>query len=303
MMEYVIETRELSREYGKLKAVDSLNLAVRPGEIYGFLGLNGAGKTTTIRMLLGMIRPGSGSVSLFGQEVRSGKGDFWNRTGHLVEVPYAYPELTVLENLWVCCRLRSIPLSSIDEVIGQLDLGRYRNVRARNLSLGNAQRLGIARAMIHKPGLLILDEPANGLDPAGIVQIRELLMDLALNHGVTVFVSSHILGEIARFATRIGIIHEGCMIRETHTGELDSERKRELHLRVPDQSKALEVLSTKGISCIARENGDLVTTEEACISHPESIANLLVENKLPPSKLVVQEEELEPYFLRLIHAN
>ena len=206
----MIQTEDLTKHYGEVHAAEAVHLQIKQGEIYGFLGLNGAGKTTTIRMLLGMIRPTRGKAYLFGKKVDPGNMDIWNNVGHMVEMPYSYPELTVLENLEIFRRLRFLKdQNMINEMMDKLHLGPYRNTKVKNLSLGNAQRLGIAKAMIHHPHLLILDEPANGLDPSGIVQIRELLTDLAGKHGVTIFISSHILGEISRLATRIGIIHEG----------------------------------------------------------------------------------------------
>jgi ABC-2 type transport system ATP-binding protein len=172
-----ITTNGLTKHFGDVTAVDNLSLNIRRGEIYGFLGLNGAGKTTTIRMLLGMIKPSSGSVSLFGTGIHPGITSIWQRVGYMVETPHAYPDLTVQENLEIVRRLRNLnDTDVVQKIIEKLGLTRYANRRARNLSLGNAQRLGLAKALIHKPDLLILDEPANALDPAGIVEIRNLLL-------------------------------------------------------------------------------------------------------------------------------
>src|SRR5512141_128963 len=209
-MEFAIETNQLSKSYGEVHAVKSVNLRVKPGEIYGFLGLNGAGKTTTIRSLLGMIRPSEGNVRVLDQAVGpNGRGP-WARVGHLVESPSAYPELTVRENLEIARRLHGISdASATSRVIERLGIAPYADRKAGTLSTGNLQRLGLARALLHEPELLILDEPANGLDPAGVVEIRELLSSLAHEKGVTIFMSSHILTEVDRLATRIGIIHLG----------------------------------------------------------------------------------------------
>ena len=174
-MNLIIETDNLGKRYGDVSAVENLSLQVAQGEIYAFLGLNGAGKTTTIRMLLGMIKPTSGSASVLGTRVRLGSREPWAQVGYLVEVPYAYPELSVYENLEVARRLHpGTAPEAVDQIIERLALGAYANRRAGILSHGNAQRLGLAKALLHNPKLLILDEPANGLDPAGIVEIRDL---------------------------------------------------------------------------------------------------------------------------------
>jgi ABC-2 type transport system ATP-binding protein len=177
------------------------------------------------------------------------------------------------------------------------------NVKAKNLSLGNAQRLGLAKALIHKPGLLILDEPANGLDPYGIVQIRELLEDLAMNQGVTIFISSHILGEISRLATRIGIIHEGKLIRESETDQLKSHRQRALHVRTLDNRKALEILNKQNYRPILLDDETVEIKDNAAISHPEQVSKSLTIKGLPPSKIAIEEEDLEHFFFRIIAQN
>lgn len=219
----------------------------------------------------------------------------------MVEIPYSYPELSVRENLEIFRRLRSIrDEGCIDDIIDSLYLDRYRHIKARNLSLGNHQRLGIAKAMLHKPELLILDEPANGLDPAGIVLIRQMLVDLASNHGVTIFVSSHILGEVSRLATRIGIIHNGRLVRESDTEILNSSRNRVLHVSTQDNQRALKVLKDHAITGVQFSESDLEVHDEKAIMHPEGIAQMLVKAGLPPAKIAVEEEDLEHFFFRII---
>lgn len=209
-MNTAIETTDLVKRYGDVAAVNGLSLRVAQGEIYAFLGLNGAGKTTTIRMLLGMVKPTAGEAWVLGTRISVGDEKLWNAIGYLVEAPNAYPELSVRENLEVIRRLRHrIEPKAVDRIIERLGLTTYAHRRAGTLSLGNAQRLGLAKALMHRPQLLILDEPANGLDPAGIVEIRALLLDLVREEGTTVFMSSHILGEVSRLAHRIGIMHQG----------------------------------------------------------------------------------------------
>jgi ABC-2 type transport system ATP-binding protein len=301
MMDKVICTENLFKYYGKVKAVDGISISIHKGEIYGFLGLNGAGKTTTIRMLLGMIRPTSGASYLNGRLVTGGNPDLWKNVGNLVEIPYSYPDLTVSENLDIIRRLRFIEnKSAVDEIIARLGLDSYHNVIARNLSLGNAQRLGLAKALIHNPDILLLDEPANGLDPAGIVEIREMLQDLAINKGVTVFISSHILGEISKFATRIGIIHEGRLILESGVQDMEKLRKKCLQVRSPDIFGAKTLLENKGYNSTQPEGGFLEIHNPEAIQNPENIAAILVNSGFPPNMLKVEEEDLESFFLRVI---
>ncbi len=300
-MENVICTKNLSKHYGKLKAVDKVSINVMKGEIYGFLGLNGAGKTTTIRMLLGLIGPTSGEAFLNGNKVNPGNPGMWNKVGYLVEVPYSYPDLTVKENLEIIRRLRFIQdRKSVDSIIKKLKLDRYSEVRCKNLSQGNAQRLGIAKALIHDPGILLLDEPANSLDPEGIVEIREMLADLALNKGVTIFISSHILGEISKLATRIGIIHEGSLLHESYTHEMEKLRKICLHVKAENISGAKNILEKNGYPLSLSEDEILEIQGAEAISNPDKVATLLVNSGYPPTMLNVDEEDLETFFLRVI---
>lgn len=303
-MNNVICTENLTKYFGNVHAVDSVSLNIKKGEIYGFLGLNGAGKTTTIRMLLGIIRPTSGKAWLNGKKVHAGNNVLWSKVGYLVEIPYAYPDLTVYENLEIVRRLRLISGSSpVESVMEKLKLGPYRDRKAKDLSHGNAQRLGIAKAIIHKPDILILDEPSNGLDPAGIIEIREMLINLANEKGVTIFISSHILGEISRFATRIGIIHEGKLVQESETDHLEQSRYRKLHLNTHKNEKAKAILVKKGYDVSETHEGLLEVWGRDAINCPEKVASLLVNEGNPPSLLKVEEEDLESYFLRIIGKN
>jgi ABC-2 type transport system ATP-binding protein len=190
---------------------------------------------------------------------------------------------------------------SVDQIIEKMQLGQYTDVIAKNLSLGNSQRLGLAKALIHNPDILILDEPANGLDPAGIVEIRELLKDLAVNKGVTIFISSHILGEISKFATRIGIIHEGKLLKESSVDELENIRKKCLLVKTYNISGAKEIIEKNGYSANLPENGILEVTGKDALSEPEKISILLVQSGFAPSLLKVEEEDLETFFLRVIN--
>lgn len=303
-MDDIIRTEDLSKHYGDVHAVSGISLNVRQGEIYGFLGLNGAGKTTTIRMLLGMIRPTRGTAFIKGKKVCADNTELWKNIGSLVEIPYSYPDLTVRENLEIIRRLRFLPdKNSIDIVIEKLQLGPYTNRKAKNLSLGNAQRLGLAKAFIHNPEILILDEPTNGLDPAGIFEIREMLIGLAKEQGVTIFISSHILGEISRFASRIGIIHEGKLIQEVDTSQLEKLNRKRLLVNANDHMAARSILTKNGYILYDTNEGMLEIRNGDAILKPEVVATILVNAGCPPTLLHVEEENLESYFLRAIHEN
>ncbi len=300
-MDTAIETHHLVKRYGSVTAVDGVSLRVAKGTIYAFLGLNGAGKTTTIRLLLGMVKPTSGRVRVLGTDIRVRGNKPWASVGYLVETPGVYPELTVRENLEVIRRLRpGIEPKMVDRIIERLGLAPYAGRRAGQLSQGNRQRLGLARALLHEPDLLILDEPANGLDPAGIVELRELLLELVRERSVTVFLSSHILAEVTRLAQRIGIIHRGRVIQELDVEELERARRRQLLVRTRDSRKACAVLVSADLSPDVTSDGTIVWNHEVAIQHPENIATLLVNAGCPPTMLILKEEDLEQYFLRLI---
>jgi ABC-2 type transport system ATP-binding protein len=298
-----VATFGLTKRYrSDVLAVDRVDLRVARGEIYGFLGPNGAGKSTTIRMLLGMIAPTAGHAELFGERVRADAPTVWRRVGHLVESATAYPELTVRENLEVARRLQGVgDRASIARRIDQLNLGEYADRRAGTLSLGNLQRLALARALLHEPELLILDEPANGLDPAGVIEVRELLRELAQRRGATVLISSHILGEVDRLATRIGIIHRGRLIEELDNEALERHRDVRLEIDARDPATAEAALRQAGFIPDRRdgEGPYLELREPRAIATPDEIARILVEAGSPPTHLALTRETLEDHFMRL----
>ena len=303
-MNLPIETEDLGKRYGKVTAVKHLSLRVAEGEIYAFLGLNGAGKTTTIRMLLGMIKPTWGTAQVLQTRVRLGSRKPWASVGYLVETPHSYQELTVSENLEVARRLHPGTASkAVGDIIERMGLAAYADRRAGTLSQGNAQRLGLAKALLHAPRLLLLDEPANGLDPAGIVEIRELLLELTREQGVTVFLASHILAEVSRLAQRIGIIHQGRLLQELDVDELEQNRRRRLLLRARDMEGTRLALATAGHSAAILRDGTLELTAIPSVEHPEDVASLLVQAGVPPTQVMVEEEDLEQYFLRLVGMN
>ena len=298
-MNYAIETNGLSKFYGDVRAVNSVDLRVGIGEIYGFLGLNGAGKTTTIRALLGMIRPSEGNVRVLNQVLGTGGCGPWARVGHLVESPAAYPELTVRENLDIARRLHGIQNpKTVDDVMDKLSVASYADRKAGTLSSGNFQRLGLARALLHNPELLILDEPANGLDPAGLIEIRELLKSLAQEKSVTVLMSSHILTEVDRLATRIGIIHKGRLIEELDTDKLEKLSSKYLEVQARDLEGALASLQSAGYEPEIKDETILIENAQA-IEYPDEVAKILVNAGTPPTRLAGKQQNLEEHFMKL----
>ncbi len=276
-----------------------MNLDVRRGEIYGFLGRNGAGKTTTIRMLLGLVRPTSGTATILGETVRVGRAAVFARVGYLVETPEAYANLTVRENLEIQRRLTDSSPQARDDVVRLLGLEPTADRRAGQLSLGNKQRLSLARALLHSPDLVVFDEPANGLDPAGIVEVREMLRTLSRDRGVTVFMSSHILAEVAHLADRIGIIHEGRLIEELDFDELQARSRRYLDVDVSDTGRATALLKQKmGLAAIERSDEGTLRLFDG-LDRSAEVARVLVEGGLDLVRLAPAQEDLETHFMRL----
>ena len=307
MVKEAIKTVNLSKKYGKTLVVDDLNLSISSGEIVGFLGLNGAGKTTTMRMLLGLIKPTSGEYYIQGNKVDQYNLEVLNEIGYIIETPYSYPELTVQENLEIVSTLRGIRNKDIiDWVTEKLKLDQYKDKKVKHLSLGNVARLGIAKAIIHKPKILILDEPTNGLDPFGVIEVRELLKELANNLGTTVLISSHKLEEISKVATRIVIIHGGRLIREVESKELDLHLEKRLLVSGSNNKAMKEVLSAKGYqvnfkSDLENKSCYLELIDTKSVESSEEIATLLVNAGHPPKMLTVEKEDLENYFLRILN--
>ncbi len=295
-----IQIESLHKNFGEYKALNNLSLEVNRGEIFGFLGLNGAGKTTTIKTLLGMLRPTSGKLYMLGEKVHAGNYKLWDKVGYLEEATF-YPDLTVIENLDIARRMQGVSdKESVNRVICKLGLEPHEKKKAKQLSLGNKQRLGLAKAMIHKPEIMILDEPINGLDPAGVAEIRNMLYDLAKNFGVTIFISSHLLEELAKVATRIGIIHNGHLIQEIEMAKLEQSLQKNLVLDGRDKNALKGVLKEQGYEFEETMDGHLKLTDGQAVENPERLAELLVKSNQPPTLLSVITEDLEGYFLRTI---
>lgn len=302
-MDTVITTERLTKKYGDQLAVDQMHLTVGRGEIYAFLGLNGAGKSTTIRMILGMIHPTEGHVRVLGRRVGAGASDLWRRVGHLVDAASAYPDLTVRENLEIARRLHpGVGRARVDEVIDQLRIRPYADRRASHLSMGNLQRLALARALLHEPELLVLDEPASALDPAGVIEIRQLLRSIAAR-GATVFLSSHHLTEVERVADRVGIIHRGRLVEELDAPGLARIRREQLVVGGRDLPRMEAALAARGLSVarVTRRDGTeaLTCASPAAVDAPDEVARWLVAADAPPTHLAVVREELEAHFVRL----
>jgi ABC-type multidrug transport system, ATPase component len=296
-----IQIEGLSKSFGEYRVVNDLSLEVKSGEIFGFLGLNGAGKTTTIKMLLSLLRPSSGCIHMLGSRVEIGNHKLWSKVGYMETATY-YPGLSVMENLDIARRMQLISdRHSIDRIVHKLGLEAHKNKKAKNLSLGNKQRLGLAKAMIHNPDILILDEPINGLDPAGIVEIRELLLDLSNNYGVTIFLSSHLLEELSKLVDRIGIIHKGQLVQEIEMDHLHQSLNKSLVVNGRDKNAIKHILADHRYEYEETADGCLQLTEDRAVLHPEKLAELLVRFHQPPTQLNMVTEDLEAYFLRIIH--
>ncbi len=298
MHKYIIETRHLTRRFGARIAVDDLNLRVPEAGVYGFLGPNGAGKTTAIRMLLGLIRPNAGEVHLFGASLAANRQRLMRRVGSLVEAPSLYPHLTGRENLEVTRRLLGAPPSLIERALDIIKLTEDAHRRVREYSLGMRQRLGLALALLNEPELLILDEPTNGLDPAGIHEMRELLRRLPSELGVTVFISSHLLSEVEQIASHIGIIHEGRLLFQGTLGELQEAHSAQLTLGVNQPDEASRYLTAAGWGVQIRADGMLgvqaTTREDAA-----RINRLLISHGMEVFHLAPAQASLEDIFLTL----
>jgi ABC-2 type transport system ATP-binding protein len=295
--EYLIETRGLRRRFGAQVAVDDLNLLVPAAGVYGFLGPNGAGKTTAIRMLLGLIRPDAGEVRLFGQPLMSNHRALRIRVGALVEAPSLYPHLTGRENLEVTRRLLGSPRDLIEVALETVRMTRDANRRVREYSLGMRQRVGLALALLNQPKLLILDEPTNGLDPAGIHEMRALIRRLPGEFGVTVFLSSHLLSEVEQIAGYIGIIHEGKLLFQGTLAELQAKQQTELAVGVTQPEEAMRCLLSAGWS-VERRDG-LLSVPAGAAEDAMKINRLLLDQQLDVFHLALSQRSLEDIFLGL----
>jgi lantibiotic transport system ATP-binding protein len=296
MNNLLIETKALSYHFSRdAKTLDNINLQVEQGSVYGFLGPNGAGKTTTLRLLLGLLRKQQGSIEIFGKEFESDKLNILKRLGSLIEQPSLYAHLTAKENLEVYRRIYACAKNRIEEVLELVSLTYTKNKKIKQFSLGMKQRLSIAVALLHAPQLLLLDEPTNGLDPNGIIEIRELIKKLNKEEGVTVLVSSHILAEVEKMATHVGIIHKGKLVFQGGLSELQQLKHKQSFLEVEttDNDTALHLLKDFAAE---RMNGHLVLPYTNKLQSA-SINRMLVEKGIDVYRMQPQQNDLEQLFM------
>ncbi|MGG3756050.1 ABC transporter ATP-binding protein [Bacillus anthracis] len=300
MNSLIINTNNLTKTYKKNIVVDSLNMKVSQGEIYGFLGPNGAGKTTTIRMLLGLIRPTKGDVKIFDRDLKKDRLSILGKIGSLVETPTYYGHLSGYENLEAARRLLRIDNTDrVKEVLKIVQLEGAKDKKVKNYSLGMKQRLGIATALLNRPQLLILDEPTNGLDPAGIHEIRELIKEMPAKFGMTVLVSSHLLSEIELMATQVGIIQNGKMLFQDSIEVLRKESEPKIKIKVDKPLEAASSLKHKGIEANFEEEEGTVYIQESSPSIAGEANKVLVEAGFTVSRLEGMKKSLEDIFLDL----
>ncbi|MCY8090240.1 ABC transporter ATP-binding protein [Bacillus sonorensis] len=293
--QYILETRQLTKTYRKTDVVKNVNLCIQEGEIYGFLGPNGAGKTTTIRMLLGLINPTKGETRIFGKDLKSNRLDILRNVGSLVESPSYYPHLTGEENLEAIRKILNVPKSNIDDVLEMVRLTKMADKKAGEYSLGMKQRLGIAAALLGYPKLVILDEPTNGLDPAGILEIRELILRLPSDYGITVMISSHLLSEIEQVATQVGIIANGEMLFQDAIGELRSKADTKIVFSTSDTGGALDIFSREGVEAVKTQRGLMI--EDRTDMEISRLARKLFENEIDIFRIYDESKSLEDIFL------
>lgn len=296
-----LETIDLTKKYCEQTAVNSLNIHVPKGSIYGLLGRNGAGKTTTIRMIMGLVKPTSGEIKIFDKNISNNKKAIYHRVGSIVETPGFYENLTGSENLTILARLRGIHRKdAVEYALKRVGLNKETRKLVSQYSLGMKQRLGIAAAIMHEPELLILDEPINGLDPIGIKEMRTFLVELCKEKNVTIIISSHILAEIEQLADYIGIIHEGKLLEEVTIEELRNRNRKYLEFQVSNNKKATLLIEQKLnlYNYEVREEGII-----RIYSHLEQqgkINKMFVENNIEVTRITMNKENLEDYFTKLI---
>lgn len=301
MSEYIFKTSHLSKKFKNQVALNKVNLSIKKGSIYGFIGQNGAGKSTLIRIVSGLARPTNGSIEIFGHSDAKGLNEARKRLGTMIEGPALYPHMTAVENVEAHRLLKGIPGKECIErtlaIVGLQDTGKK---KARNFSLGMKQRLGIAIALLGDPEFLILDEPINGLDPMGVVEIRELLKKLNQEYGITILISSHILSELHLLATHYGIIHKGHLLEQLTVDELHQKCQHYLHIKVDNPEKAATVIETTLQTNDFEVMPDGIIKLFDYVATPGRVSSILVDKGLTIEQFMPMGQDLESYFMERI---
>lgn len=301
MKDNVLKTNNLSKKYKQQLALNKVNLSIKKGSIYGFIGQNGAGKSTLIRLVSGLAFPTTGTMELFGKSNETELIQARKRIGTIIEGPALYPQMTAAENLEVHRLLKGIPgKECIEKTLSLVGLQETGKKKAKNFSLGMKQRLGLAIALLGDPEFLILDEPINGLDPMGVVEIRELLKRLNREYGITILISSHILSELHLLATHYGIIHRGELIEQLTAEELNGKCQQFLHIKVDNPNKAATILETELATSAFEVMPDGVIKLFAYLDVPGKISTALTNHGLVIEQFMPMGEDLEGYFMNRI---
>ena len=292
----IVATDNLSKEYDGVYRVQELDIRIKEGDIYGFLGPNGAGKSTTMKMLLGLVKPTSGTIEIMGKPFNEKtRRDILASVGSLIESPSYYGHLTGRENMEIIRRLLDLPQKNIEEAVHIVRMENQMEKKVKNYSLGMKQRLGIAMALARFPKLLILDEPTNGLDPAGIEEMRELIKTLPKQYGMTVMISSHILSEIDKMATVVGIINQGCLIFQERMSVLDTQREPQIVLRTSDNNRAYQLLKKVN----PQRTADGLQIGALTDEQTGAVVQCLCSNGISVYRVEEHRESLEDIFLNL----
>ncbi len=301
MNDDVLTTSQLSKKYHKNMALDKVSVKIKKGSIYGFIGQNGAGKSTLIRLITGLAYPTSGTFELFGKSNERDIIEARKRIGTIIEGPALYPQMTAKENLEAHRLLKGIPgKECIDKTLKLVGLQDTGKKKAKNFSLGMKQRLGLAIALLGDPEFLILDEPINGLDPMGVVEIRELLKKLNREYGITILISSHILSELHLLATHYGIIHKGELLEQLSAKELQEKCQQYLHIKVDDPSKAATIIESRLSTRDFEVMPDGTIKLFASVDLPGKVSKMLTDEGLIIEEFMPMGEDLETYFTNRI---
>ncbi len=299
-MSFALELSRIHKSFGSTQALRGLDLQIPEGTLFGLVGLNGAGKTTLIRILLGMIQPDHGIVNILGHRIQNTKGP-WEKVGYLLAGSQGYPRLTVLENLRVHGQWRGgVSTKQILETMEMVQLTKELNTLASHLSTGNMQRLGLATALLTRPKILVLDEPINGLDPKGVIDIRHLFLQLTQDYGTTIVLSSHILDELSRISDIIGVIHEGKMIGTYSKKKLDALLSPSLRLNIPESESAINFLNSRGYSSVSQADNWILINDSDLAADPRSLVNELCKHNLTPARVTAEQGDMTEFFLNLI---